>query len=116
MTVGTVGVANNNGMAALELEVRAAIVQLGARLLEAPRGLDGRQRSARVDCCAGDGARLRRLSRKAPRNRGRSGHSPPSLLPLRRIWRRVVPKNDETGVTGASMPPELRAIVDIDTD
>lgn len=106
------GATGSDGVATLELAARTAMVQLGASLLEGLLGLDGGHRGPRVDCGAGHVAefvsyRVKRLDTVL------------GAVNVRRAYYHcvecgagVIPKDDQMGVTGVSMSPGLRAMVD----
>lgn len=111
MSAGTLG-AERDGLATVELAIRAAMTKLGASLLEGLLRLDGGHRGPRVDCGAGHQASFVGY---------RDKHLDTVLGPitLRRAYYHcaecgigLMPRDDEIGVTGVSMSPGLRAMVD----
>lgn len=96
------------GLEAAELAIRTAMLHLGADLLEQLLSVDTGHRGPRIDC--GNGHQAEFVSYRAKRLDTVLGP-----ITLRRAYYRcaqchrgVVPRDDELGVTGASLSPGLR--------
>ena len=112
LAAATLGSGQHDGLAVAETAIRAAMTALGASLLERLLDLDAGHRGPRVDCGAGHEA-------------GFVGYRPKTLdtvlgpIMLRRAYYHcpdcghgVAPRDEQLGVTGASLSPGLRAMLD----
>jgi hypothetical protein len=96
------------GLEAAELAIRTAMLHLGSELLEQLLSVDAGHRGPRIDC--GNGHQAEFVSYRAKQLDTVLGR-----ITLRRAYYRcaqchrgVVPRDDELGVTGASLSPGLR--------
>jgi len=99
------------GLAAVELAIRTAMMRLGASLLGRLLAADTGQRGPRIDCGAGHSAEFMGY-------RAKTIQSVLGPVALRRAYyhcgacgRGAVPRDDELGATGASLSPGLRRMV-----
>jgi hypothetical protein len=103
--------ASGEGLAAVELAIRTAMTRLGAALLQQLLAADTGHRGPRIDCGAGHSAEFMGY-------RAKTIETVLGPVELRRAYyhcatcgRGVVPRDDELGVTGASLSAGLRRMV-----
>ena len=102
----------HNGMATLETAIRAAMTTIGASLLEGLLAADTGYRGPRIDCGAGHqavfvGYRAKHLDTVLGPIRERRGY-----YHCDRCRAGVVPRDAQLDVTGTSLSPGLRAMID----
>ena len=107
-----VGREAEDGLEAVELAIRTAVLELGGSLLGRPLAADGGHRGHRIDCGAGHQGEF-----VAYRDKTIATALGP--VQLRRAWYHcpacghgLAPRDDELGVAGTSLTPGLRKMID----
>jgi hypothetical protein len=102
---------SGDGLAAVELAIRTAMTQLGGSLLQQLVAADTGHRGSRIDCGAGHQAEFVGY-------RDKHVDTVLGAITVRRAYyhcavckRGIVPRDEQLGITGASLSPGLRAMV-----
>jgi hypothetical protein len=106
------GAGGEDGLEAVEVAIRAAMLDLGGSLLGRLLATDGGHRGPRVACGAGHEAQFAGY-------RGKTLHTVLGPVALRRAWYHCgdcghgsAPRDDQLGVAGTSLTPGLRRMID----